>query len=87
MKIATSKITAQGQVSVPLEVRRRLGLAPGSLIEWDAEDDQVTVRRAGRHGFEEIQRALFPAGPPEAKTLEELKEGIRDFVRTKHARH
>jgi len=26
-----SKLTAQGQVSVPAEVRRRLGLGPGSV--------------------------------------------------------
>src|SRR2546425_184099 len=35
--IAHSKLTAQGQVSVPAAVRRRLGVGPGAVLEW-AED-------------------------------------------------
>ena len=31
MTIARSKLTAQGQISVPAEVRRRLGVVPGSV--------------------------------------------------------
>jgi AbrB family looped-hinge helix DNA binding protein len=33
-KIAESRVTAQGQISIPAEVRRRLGVGPGSVIEW-----------------------------------------------------
>ncbi|PYP88846.1 MAG: hypothetical protein DMF61_05625 [Blastocatellia bacterium AA13] len=35
MVLAQSKLTAQGQISVPAEVRRKLGLGPGSVLEWD----------------------------------------------------
>jgi len=35
MVLAESKLTAQGQISVPAEVRRKLGLGPGSVLEWD----------------------------------------------------
>src|SRR5437762_1879858 len=59
MKIATSRITQQGQVSVPAEVRRRLGLAPGAVIEWDAEGDKILVRRAGRYSSSDIHAAVF----------------------------
>lgn len=34
MALATSKLTAQGKTSVPPEVRKRLGLRAGSMIEW-----------------------------------------------------
>lgn len=86
MAIARSKITAQGQISVPAEVRKQLGVGPGSLIEWDKIDDQVVVRRVGRYTFKDIHAALFPDGPPKPRTLEELKEGIRKHIRKKHAR-
>lgn len=49
MALAKSKLTAQGQISVPAEVRQRLGIGPGSVLEWDEQDDQVVVRRAGRY--------------------------------------
>jgi AbrB family looped-hinge helix DNA binding protein len=58
MKLAQSKLTAQGQISVPAEVRRRLGLVPGSILEWDAEDDKVIIRRVGRYSSEDLHRAL-----------------------------
>lgn len=86
MAIARSRITAQGQISVPAEVRRRLGLAPGSVLEWDAEGDQMVVRRAGRYSSEDIHRALFPEGPPAPRSLEELKAGVKKYIRKKHAR-
>jgi AbrB family looped-hinge helix DNA binding protein len=45
--LAQSKVTAQGQISVPVEVRRKLGIGPGSVLEWDEEGDAVVVRKAG----------------------------------------
>ena len=86
MKVAQSRITAQGQVSVPAEVRRRLGLAPGSTIEWDDDGETVVVRRAGRYTSEEIHRALFPEGLTAQRSLSDLKEGIREHVRRRYAR-
>ena len=86
MKLAQSRVTAQGQVSVPAEVRRRLGLSPGSSIEWDQEGDTIVVRRARRYSSEEIHQALFPEGTAAARPLSELKEGIRERMRRRHAR-
>jgi antitoxin PrlF len=85
MPIARSKITAQGQVSVPAEVRRRLGAGPGSILEWDESNDQVIVRRAGRHTSADVHDALFAHAPSE-KAPGHVKEGIRTYIRQKHAR-
>jgi len=86
MKIATSRVTSQGQISVPLEVRRRLGVVPGTTIQWESEGDTVVVRRIGKHSFADVRKALFPDGPPEPRGLQDLKKGIEDYVRAKHAR-
>lgn len=86
MKLAQSRVTAQGQISVPAEVRRRLSLVAGSVLEWEAEDDRITVRRIGRHSFADLHRALFQQEPPQPRSVEDLKEGIRQHVRARHAR-
>ncbi len=86
MALAASKLTAQGQISVPAEVRRKLGIGPGSVIEWEEEGDKVVVRRAGHTTFEEIHRAVFPGGPPKPRSVAEMKSGIADYVRKKHRR-
>lgn len=84
--IAHSKLTAQGQVSVPAEVRRRLGVGPGAVLEWDDEGGTIVVRRAGRYSFEDVHRALFPKRPPKPRSIEQLKEGIARYVRKRRAR-
>jgi antitoxin PrlF len=84
--IARSKLTSQNQISVPAEVRKLLGAGPGSTIEFDVEDGRIFLRKVGRHSFEDIRATLFPDGPPKAKTLAELKEGIAKYMREKHAR-
>ena len=87
MALARSKVTAQGQISVPAEIRRRLGIAPGSILEWDEDGENIVVRRSGRYSSEDIHRALFPKGPPQPRTIEEMKEGIRRYVSERYARH
>lgn len=69
---------------MPAEVRRKLGIGPGAVLEWIAEGDNVVVRRAGRYTSQEIHRALFPK-PPRQRTLKELKEGIGKYVRGRRA--
>ena len=85
MSLPQSKLTAQGQISVPAEIRRTLGIGPGSVLEWEEEGDHVVVRRAGRYTSEDIHRAVF-ARPPKKKSSDEIKDGIARHMRTKHAR-
>jgi AbrB family looped-hinge helix DNA binding protein len=85
MALAHSKLTAQGQISIPAMVRQRLGVGPGSVLEWDDEGGQVVVRKAGRYTSEDIHRTLF-ARPPRPRTVAEMREGIRRNVRRRRAR-
>ena len=85
MALAHSKVTAQGQISVPAEVRRRLGVGPGSVLEWDEQGEQIVVRRVARFSSEDVHQALFRALPT-AKTIEDMKEGVARYMKKRHAR-
>lgn len=85
MAIAHSKITAQGQISVPAEIRKKLGLGPGSVLEWEEKSGEVIVRKVGRHTSVEVHEALFGGDvKPTAKI--NMKEAIRQHIRQRHAR-
>lgn len=84
--MARSKVTAQGQISVPAEVRRRLGVGPGSVLEWHEEDHKIVVRRSGQYTWDDVHSALFPGLAPKPRTLAELKQGVRKYVAKRHAR-
>ena len=68
----------------PAKVRQKLGIGPGSVLEWEEDGDRIIVRRAGRYSSEDIHRALFPS-PPRRRTLKELKDGIRRNVKRRRA--
>jgi AbrB family looped-hinge helix DNA binding protein len=45
MRPATGRISAKGQVTLPIAVRRALGLAPRDKVAFDVRDGEVRVRR------------------------------------------
>lgn len=40
------RITSKGQVTIPLEVRRKLGLEPETEVEFDVVGNAVRIRKA-----------------------------------------
>jgi len=87
MSVARSKITAQGQISIPVNVRQKLGVGPGSILEWREEGGKIVVRRAARFSSQDIHRAIFPKQAPETHTIQDMKEGIRRRTVQRYARH
>jgi antitoxin PrlF len=86
MSLARSRLTCQGQISIPAEVRRRLGIGPGSVLEWDEDGGAIIVRRSGRFSCADVHGALFGSETPAPRTLAALKAGVRQHVRSRHAR-
>jgi antitoxin PrlF len=41
---SSSTISSKGQITVPQEVRKRLGLQPGDRVEFVAEEDRTVIR-------------------------------------------
>lgn len=88
---AQTKLTSQGQVSVPAVIRHALGVKPGSVIEWQLVGDTITVTRAVRADTSDVRTALFGdsktgGGNLAPKTLQELKAGIALNMRQRHVR-
>jgi len=42
----SSTISSKGQITVPLEIRNRLGLRTGDRVEFVVDDDRTTIRPA-----------------------------------------
>ena len=81
-----SKLTSQGQISIPARIRQKLGLGPGSRVEWCERGEEVIVRRASKYSSQDIHDALFST-PPKARDVDQMDDGIRAHLREKHARH
>lgn len=85
MVIARSRVTTQGQISIPADIRRKLGLAGGSVIEWNEDENGIFVCRVGQHSFESIHQKIFKV-QPKTKSLDEINSGIKKNMRDRYAR-
>ena len=81
-----SRVTAQGQISVPAEVRRQLGLGPGSVLVWEERDGEFIVRRAGKASSSDVHAVLFGNDTRAPRNSPGVPAGIRKYIRKRHAR-
>ena len=89
MQKVQTKLTSQGQVSVPAAVRSFLHLMPGSALVWSQDGDRIVVERARRHSTADVHQALFAGQLPTgtaAKSLAELKQGLKQGIRQRMQR-
>ena len=45
------RITSKGQVTIPVEIRERLGLLPNSEVEFEVNGNVVRIRKATRRRY------------------------------------
>jgi AbrB family looped-hinge helix DNA binding protein len=74
---STSTISSKGQVTVPIEVRHRLGLKEGDRVEFVFEEDGRTVLRPARALKNPF--AAFVGILPVFSSGEEINAWIRDL--------
>ena len=68
-------LTSKGQVTIPLEIRERLGLLPGTRVEFDVVGSSDRIRKADEQGrgaalVERMRAAAKRAGRPRLSTDE-----------------
>ena len=72
--MASATVTSKGQITIPVEVRRRLGLHPGSRVAFVEAAPGVYELRPDTLSIQDLKGFLHWDGP--AKTLEEMDAGI-----------
>ena len=52
------QVTSKGQVTIPQEIRNKLGLLPHTEVEFELAGDHARIRKARRNAGESIRRRL-----------------------------
>jgi AbrB family looped-hinge helix DNA binding protein len=42
------RITSKGQVTIPMDIREKLGLLPNTVVEFEVDGDAVRITKASR---------------------------------------
>lgn len=83
--VSSSRVTRQNQTSVPADVRRRLAIRPGTVLEWRVVGKDLLVRPK-RVTLSEIRAEVRQMLKGPRKSLRELDEGKLRAVRARHSR-
>lgn len=72
----TSTISSKGQVTIPQEIRIRMGLKEGDRIEFVIDHGQTVLRpiRIRRHKFDDYAGVL-----PQFKSIDEINAWVREI--------
>ena len=77
--MATSTLSSKGQITIPIEVRRKLGLHRGDRVEFRLEEDgSVTLLPVGRPAAELFGFLARPRRRP--LTVEQMDDSLADAV-------
>ena len=60
MEIAIAKVTSQGQITIPADIRKLLGVQPGGKVVFIQDGDRVMMANATIEAFEQMQTAFAP---------------------------
>jgi len=78
MREIHSTVTSKGQVTIPVEVRRHLGIGTSDKVSFVIEEDGVVSLRPVRLTVAQL-RGIVPALPNETPDLEkEIEEAMEE---------
>ena len=60
--MSEATITSKGQVTIPADIRKAMGLSEGERVVFTRLDDGTTVMRAKTRSVLELKGLLKPAG-------------------------
>jgi AbrB family looped-hinge helix DNA binding protein len=72
MAVHSVKITSDGRIQIPAQLRREMGLHGGETLNLELRDGQLSMRRPSKT-LERIRAKLAPYLEPGADLLGELK--------------
>jgi antitoxin PrlF len=78
-------LTSKGQLTVPKEIRDRLGLDAGSILEFAILPDNTLTARPVKPDARNI-RGLLHSPRPAPPTVEQMDEAVAAGLRKRHAR-
>ena len=56
--IDVSRVTTKGQITIPVEFRKRFGIDVGDKVVFMEKDGLIVIANSNRMAFEEFQQAM-----------------------------
>lgn len=88
MKAVATRLTRKGQVTIPAEIRARLGLKPRDAVLFTLEDGVVILKPAGSKVARHYGLVTPPPRPVDVRAEREaFEQGVAEEVRKETTPH
>lgn len=72
-----AKVTSKGQITIPIDIRRRLGVKEGDKVLFVEEQGKIVMMNSSMEALRKVQAAF--AGEAERLGLKD-EEDVNDFI-------
>ena len=82
--MATAALTSKGQLTIPISIRKKLGLQPGDQVLFIEREDGEVVVRAKKGNLMNVYGMFKSSGKP--SSVEEMDEAVGRYLAEDDAR-
>ena len=74
MIIGTSSISEKGQITIPKEIRDKLGIMQGDRLIFDLKGNKIIIRKSGTNKISEILKNQKPWSESSIEFQKQLRD-------------
>ncbi len=74
MILDLGKITSKGQITIPAEIRKFLGVSRGDRIIFERKDGDIVIKKAEEKSLVSLLESTSPLSEKATKSLKKLRD-------------
>ncbi len=74
MILDLGKITSKGQITIPAEIRKTLGISRGDRIIFEQKGDDIIIKKAEEKSLVSLLESTSPLSEKATKSMKKIKD-------------
>lgn len=75
-----SVVSSRGQITIPVAIQRKMGMGPGTPVEFELKEDHVVLRKGPPAGIDRVYGSL-KLDKSVDEIIDEMRGRVPEFVR------
>ena len=69
-----TRLSTKSQIVIPISIRKLLGLNPGDMVEINAEDERIIIRKAHSSALKQLEGCISDVWKGYDRELDTMRE-------------
>lgn len=76
MILDLGKITSKGQITIPAEIRKTLGISRGDRIIFEQKGDDIIIKKAEEKSLVSLLESTSPLSEKATKSMKKIRDEL-----------